>query len=75
MTHPTFLNFDFNNFLNYKLVDLQKLNKMNNEEKIYVDYRLQEDRYKDLRTKKLAKIFEKISNVNFLVNQGSSVLK
>jgi hypothetical protein len=48
---------------------------MNNEEKIFVDYRLQEDRYKDLRTKKLAKIFEKISNVNFLVNIGSSFLK
>lgn len=75
MTHPTFLNFDFNNFLNYKLVDLQKLNKMNNEEKIFVDYRLQEDRYKDQRTKKLAKIFEKISNVSFFLNKGYSFLK
>ena len=66
MSHPTFLNFDFNNFLNYKLVDLQKLAKMNNEDKIFVDYRLQDDKYKDLRTKKLSKIFEKISNVNII---------
>ena len=63
MAHPTYLNYDFNNFLNYKLVDLQKLKKMNTEDKAFVDCRQQEDRYKDLRTKQLSKIFDKIAYV------------
>ena len=78
MGHPTYLNYDFNNFLNYKLLDLTKLKKMNNEEKSFIDFRNQEDRFKDSRTKQLAKIFEKISNVKiiFLINNlGKSLFK
>ena len=73
MAHPTYLNYDFNNFLNYKLVDLQKLKKMNTEDKAFVDCRLQEDRFKDLRTKQLSKIFDKIANVKFVFNLGNFI--
>jgi hypothetical protein len=85
LTHSPLLNFEFNNFLNFKLIDIKKLQKFQNEEEEkYLEYRnikeidtnnknVKIEKNFETRFKKLNKIFEKLSYSILFVDEIKNV--
>jgi len=85
LAHQPMLNYDFNNFLNYKLIDIKKLQKFQTEEeKHYLDYKnikeidfnsqnvLIEKNFEN-RYKKVNKIYEKLANSILFVEEVNNL--
>jgi len=85
LNHLPMLNYDFNNFLNYKLIDIKKLQKFQSEEeKQLLEYRnikeidfnnqniLIEKNFEN-RYKKVNKIYEKLANSILFVEEVKNI--
>jgi len=68
LSHNAFLNYDFNNFFGYKLVDINKIQKFSEEDKVFINFRVQPDKNPEVRLKMISKILEKLAYVNIIYN-------
>ena len=69
LSHTSFLNYDFNNFFGYKLVDINKINKFSEEDKVFISFRDQPDKNPDTRLKMISKILEKLAYATVFINE------